>query len=169
MLMMRISYVLFAVRLLVGVAAPRVGQAQVPPLDSVQRAAMIENAMQVTKPAAFVLQHRTDLALSATQVSTLEALAAAQRDSVAVRQARLVRQAQANSAAPAMADAMSWTGAVDETRLRELACQQSAFQAEILLALVRDRRAAAAVLTAEQVAQLPQLQTDDRLKAIKRP
>jgi hypothetical protein len=167
MLIMRISYLLFAVFVLV--AAPRVAHAQVPPLDSVQRAAMIASAEQVSKSAAFVLQHRTELALSATQLSALEGLAAAQRDSVAVRQARLVRQMQANTATTAMLDAMSWTGTVDEAGLREAACQQSTVLAEILLALVRDRRAAAALLTATQVALLPQLQMDDMLKAIQRP
>ena len=158
------------VAVLLGVSVPRTVCAQVrAPFDSVQRAAMIASTMQMTKPADFVLQHRAELALSAAQVSTLEALAVAQSDSMVARQARLVSQLQANPPSSAMLAAASWAGEVDERALRDALCQWSANQAETMLGLARDRRAAAAVLTPTQTARLPQLQTDDLLKAMKRP
>jgi hypothetical protein len=156
--------------LLLGVASPPSILAQGgAALDSVQRIAMMATSLQMSKPANFVLQHRAELALSAAQVSTLEALAVAQADSMVARQARLVLQMRANPPGSAMLAASSWTGEVDERALRDALCQRSGSQAETMLALARDRRAAAAVLTPEQTARLPQLQTDDLLKAIKHP
>ena len=158
------------VALFLGVTIPLTVRGQVSaPFDSVQRAAMMASAMQMKKPAEFVLQHRVELALSAAQVSRLEALAVAQGDSMVARQARLVGQMQANPPSSAMLAAAGWAGEVDERALRDALCQWSANQAETMLGLARDRRAAAAVLTPAQTARLPQLQTDDLLKAIKRP
>jgi hypothetical protein len=158
------------VALFLVVTIPQTVRAQVSaPFDSVQRAAMMASAMQTNKPADFVLQHRTELALSAAQVSRLEALAVAQADSVVARQARLVGQMQANPPSSAMITAAGWVGDVDERTLRDALCQWSANQAETMIGLARDRRAAAAVLTPAQTARLPQLQADDLLKAIKRP
>jgi hypothetical protein len=155
--------------LLLGVASSRSILAQGAALDSAQRVALMANSLQMSKPATFVLQHRAELALSAVQVSALEALAVAQADSLLARQGRLFVQLQANPPAPAMLAAASWTGEVDERALRDEFCQWSGSQAETMLAMARDRRAAAAVLTPEQTARLPQLQTNDLLKAIKRP
>ena len=165
-MMMRIPYLLLAS--VVSVAVPCAVRAQVPTLDSARRAAMLASAMQMNKPAEFVLQHRTELALTAPQVSTLETLVAALRDSATVRQARGVHRLQANPPGAAMMAAMTWSGPVDESALREELCRQSANQVGTLLGLAQDRRAVAAVLTPAQVAQLPQLQTSDLLSAVKR-
>jgi hypothetical protein len=140
-----------------------------PQLDSGQMAALMASAAQMNKPAAFVLLHRADLALTAEQVSSLEALVVAQRDSTVARQSRLVSLTQSNPPSSAMVAAGSWSGELDERALREALCQSSANQAELLLGLARDRRATAAVLTPAQVAQLPALQANDMMKAIKRP
>ena len=156
------------VALFVGVGLPLTVRAQVLPLDSVQRAAMMATVMQQTKPADFVLHHRTELALSGAQVAVLEALAVAQRDSAGVRQARLIGRMQANPPSAVVLAAAGWSGAIDERTLRDALCQQAANQVETMLEMAGDRRAAAAVLTPAQVARLPQLQAGDLLAAIKR-
>jgi hypothetical protein len=163
---MRISFVLFTV--LVSVAVPPSLLSQVTQLDSQQRAAMQAQAEQQIRPAEFVLQHRTDLALTAPQVATLEALAVVQRDSARARQTRAVDRMRTSSTNPALAAAVSWSGPLDEAAVREALCQQSAFQVEIMLGLASDRRAVASVLTPVQVAQLPRIQTDDLMKVLKR-
>ena len=165
-MMMRRPWVLLAT--FFSGAMPCAARAQVPALDSTQRAAMLATATQMNKPAEFVLQHRTELALTAPQVSTLETLVAALRDSATVRQARGVHRLQANPPGAAMMATMAWSGPVDESALREELCRQSANQVDMLLGLAQDRRAVAAVLTPAQVAQLPQLQTSDLLSAVKR-
>jgi hypothetical protein len=155
---------------LLAVAMPMTARAQAStPLDSGRIAAMMASAMQMNRPAGFILQHRVDLSLSTVQVSRLEALVVAQRDSMVARQARLAARMQANPPSSAMLAAASWTGEVDERALRDALCQSSANQAELMLGLARDRRAAAAVLTPAQAARLPQLQAGDMLKAINRP
>ena len=159
-----------AVAVLAGGALPLPVRAQVSAvLDSAHVAAMMANALQMNKPAAFVLQHRSELTLSAAQVSTLEALVGAQRDSASVRQARIIRQMLVNPPSSALVAAAGWSGDIDEAALRAAACRQSATQVELMLAAVGDRRAVAAVLTPAQVAQLPQLQTDAMLKVMQRP
>ena len=149
---------------------PVTAQAQAIPLpDSAQMAAMMANAMQMNKPAAFVLQHRIDLALSAEQVSSLEALVVAQRDSMVARQTRIANSTRATPPSSAMLAVGSWKGEIDERGLRDATCQSSANQAELLIGLAGDRRATAAVLTPEQVARLPRLEANDMMKAMRRP
>ncbi len=164
---MRIPLVLFT--LLVGVVVPTPLLSQVTPPDAPQRAAMQAQAEQQLRPAEFVLQHRTDLALTAPQVATLEALAIVQRDSARVRQARIVDRMRTNATSSALAAAVSWSGPVDEAAVRDALCQQSSVQLEITLGLAADRRAVASALTPDQVARLPRIQSDDLMKALKRP
>lgn len=159
-----------ALALLLGVTIPLTARAQaIAPIDSSQVAAMMAKAMQLSKPASFVLQHRAELALSAVQVATLDGLAIAQADSMVVRQARIVAQMQGNPPSSAMLAAASWAGDVDERALRDALCQSSTNQADLMIGLARDRRAIAAVLTSAQIALLPQLQSNEMLKAFKRP
>lgn len=164
---MRIPFVLFTV--LAGVAVPPPLLSQGPPLDPQQRAAMQAQAEQQTRPAEFVLLHRTDLELTASQVATLETLALVQRDSARARQARAVDRMRTTSTNSALAAAVSWDGPVDEAAVRDALCQQSAVQVEVMLGLAADRRAVASVLTPVQVARLPRIQSDDLMKAWKRP
>ena len=139
------------------------------PLDSAQRAAMMATALEAGKPAAFVLQHASELALSPTQVAALKALAVVQRDSTSAREARLVTRMQSTIPSPAMIALGSWTGDIDEPLLRDALCQQSTNQLDLMLGLAWDRRAVAALLTPAQVSQLPQLQISDMMKAVGRP
>lgn len=163
---MRISLLLFT--LLVGGAVPTPLLCQVE-VDPQQRAAMQAQAEQQTKPAEFVLQHRADLDLTAPQIAALETLVVAQRDSARARQARMADRMRTRSTNPALAAAVGWTGPVDEAAVRDALCQQSAFQVEVMLGLAADRRSVASVLTPVQVAQLPRIQMDDLMKAVKRP
>ena len=164
---MRISFVLFT--MLMGVAMPSPLLAQATQPDPQQIADMQARAAQQMKPAEFVLQYRTDLGLTAPQVAALELLAVAQRDSARARQAHAVDRMRANSTNPALAAAVSWSGPVDEAALRDAMCRQSAAQSESMLGLAADRRAVASVLTPGQVAQLPRIQADDLMKALKQP
>jgi hypothetical protein len=162
--------VLTSMALLLGVTLPQTARAQVAaPFDSAQLAALMASAMQVIKPARFVLQHRTELALSAAQVSALEVLAVAQGDSMVARQTRLANRMRAKPPSSAVLAAASWVGDVDDSALRAALCELSTDQAEMMLGLALDRRAAAAVLTPGQTVLLPQLLADDLLKAVKRP
>ena len=161
---------LLAVFLIAGLTAPLAGGAQSQlALDSAQQAASMAVAMQVNKPAAFVLQHRAELGLTPVQVAALEALAQAQRDSTLARQTRYASRMQANPPSAVMVAMGSWTGEIEESALRDGLCQQSANTVDVILGLARDRRATAALLTAEQVAQLPGLHMGDLMTAIKRP
>jgi hypothetical protein len=159
-----------AVAVLLGVAIPATAHGQgIGSLDSSQVAAMMANAMQMNKPASFILLHRAELALSEAQVSRLEALVIAQRDSMVARQARMAERMRTNPPSAAMLAAGTWTGDVDERGVRESMCQSSVGQADMMLGIMRDRRAAAAVLTPVQAARLPQLEASDMLKALRRP
>jgi hypothetical protein len=139
------------------------------PLDSTQTAALMATSLQASKAAAFVLQHATELELNPTQVSAIEALAVAQRDSATERGARLVTRMKAYPPSAAMIAVSSWTGDIDEAELRDALRQQSENQLDLMLGLAWDRRAVAALLSPAQVAQLPRLQAADMMKAIKRP
>lgn len=161
---------ILVVGLFAGLAAPLsvAAQSQLPP-DSAQLAAFSAAAAQANKPAAFVLQHRTELELTPPQVAALEALAQAQRDSAVARQARYVNLMLGTPPSAAMVAAGSWTGEIDESALRDALCQQSANTVDFVLGLARDRRATAALLTAIQAARLSDLQLSDLFTAIKRP
>ena len=136
--------------------------------DSAMRASMSTAAMKLNQPADFVLGHRDDLALSTEQVSKLNALARAMRDSAGVRQARMMSRMRDQKPTPATVAVGGWSGSIDEKALREEMCRSSANTVELVLALAHDRRAVAALLTPEQVKKLPQIQTADMMKAMKR-
>ena len=154
----------------VSVAVPLTVRAQAPvALDSSQLMSMMANAMEMNKPAKFVLRHRSELALSAPQVTRLESLVLAQADSVNARQARRLAQLRQSPPSASSVDFSRWSGDVDERALRDAACRSSVAQAEIMVGLARDRRAAAAVLTPAQRDQLPRLEASDRMAAMKRP
>jgi Spy/CpxP family protein refolding chaperone len=147
------------------VVAPRILPAQLPTITPERQAAVMEMGRLLNEPARFVLQHRTDLALSDAQVSSLEQLAAALRDSSAARMARSIRDAQKLGAAKGLSQSMEWSGPIDEGAIRAAMRKQSEKQAELMIASARDRRLVAAVLTAEQRAKLPQLQLAEMTKA----
>lgn len=153
----------------VGLTAATTASAQgLAMLDSAKQASMMDAAMKWNQPAEFVLGHRAELALSTDQVSKLNALTRALRDSAGVRQARMLARAKGQKPSPAIMAAAAWSGPIDEKALREETCKQSANSVEITLALAHDRRATAALLTAEQVQKLPQLQRAEMMKAMKR-
>jgi hypothetical protein len=140
--------------------------------DSAQMVAAASNAMRMMKPAQFVLDHKTDLALSPEQVSFLEYLVVAQRDSAVARQTRQMTQMQASNAkrpTSSLVSAMAWTGTIDEQAIKDGACQQSAMQAEIMLNLSRDRHAVGAILTPAQIEKMPMVEAGDMMKAMKKP
>lgn len=144
---------------------PRISVAQQPALSPERQAAVLEAGRFISDPAQFVLQHRQELALTPTQVTSLEQLATALRDSASARTALRMRQALQAAQQPGLANVMEWSGPIDESAIREAMREQSALQADYLLASARDRRAVGALLTGEQRAQLPQLQTAEMLKA----
>jgi hypothetical protein len=151
--------------LLLLVATPCVVDAQLPTITPERRAALAEANRLSSVPAEFVLKHRTALALTGAQVASLETLASALRDSTAARMARQMREAGKFASAPGLANAAAWTGPVDEAAIRDVMRQQSEMTAALMIAIARDRRAVAALLTPAQQAQLLQLQTEEMLKA----
>ena len=140
--------------------------------DSSQIMSMMANSMRLLKPARFVLDHKADLALTPEQVSLLEHLVVAQRDSASVRQTRLIALTHTTTAKLPLNGflaAMQWTGTADEQAIKDSACQQSVVQAEGLINLVRDRHAVGAVLTPAQIAQLPMMEASDMMNGMKKP
>jgi hypothetical protein len=136
--------------------------------DSAQIAAVMANSMRMLTPAVFVLDHKTELALSPEQVQFLEFLVGAERDSAAVRQTRMMAMMQdqmAKRPRPSV-QLSTWTGPIDEQQIRDEACQQSKGQAESIVGMMRDRRAVSAVLTPAQVAQLTTLEGKDMMNAM---
>jgi hypothetical protein len=139
--------------------------------DSSQIMSMMANSMRLLKPAQFVLDHRTDLTLTPEQISLLEFLVVAQRDSAVARQARMMEAFRASSQRnpSSAAAAMAWTGMIDEQAIRERACEQSANQAETMINVARDRHAVGAILTPAQVAKMPSVEAGDLMKAMQKP
>lgn len=147
------------------VFVPRIASAQQPALSPERQASVREAARLLNDPVQFVLQHRQELALTQAQVAALAQLATALRDSTSVRTTLRLQQAQHTAQHPGLASVMQWVGPIDEAAIREAMRQQSAMQAEIMIASARDRRAVGALLSEAQRAQLPQLQTAEMLKA----
>jgi hypothetical protein len=137
--------------------------------DSAQMAAVMANSMRMLKPAVFVLDHKTELALSPEQVQFLEFLVGAERDSADVRQARMIAMMQDQLAKrPRPAVSMStWTGPIDEQQIRDEACQRSQAQSESIVGMMRDRHAVGAILTPAQVGQLTTLEQHDMMNAMR--
>jgi TonB family protein len=139
-------------------------------MDSTQMANVMRNSMAMMRPAELVLEHRAELALTTDQVTRLEAIAAAQRDSQAVRQRRMVvEMRERNTKLTDRSGIMAWTGPVDEQAIREVARIQSGAQAEALINLVRDRHAAGAVLTPSQLVLIPRLEAGAMMRGVMRP
>jgi Spy/CpxP family protein refolding chaperone len=138
---------------------PHLLQSQPPTVSPERQAAIVAATRSVNDPVAFVLKHRQELALTDLQIAL--------RDSSAARTALRMRQAQANIALPGLASAMEWGGPVDEQAIRDAARQQSALQAEFLIATARDRRAVGVLLTPEQRAQLPEIESAEIAKAVR--
>ena len=155
----------FFLSVLLLVFVPRITRAQQPVLSPERQAAVLEAGRLLNDPVQFVLQHRQELALTETQVASLEKLGLALRDSTSARTARRLQQAQETAKQPGLVNVMEWTGPIDESAIREAMRQQSAMQADIMIASARDRRAVGALLSAEQRAQMPQLQMSEMMKA----
>jgi competence protein ComGC len=155
----------FFLSVLLLVFVPRITRAQQSVLSPDRQAAILEAGRLLNDPVQFVLQYRQELALTKTQVTSLEQLATALRDSTSARTALRVQQAQQTAKQPGFANVMEFTGPIDESAIRETMRQQSAMQADIMIASARDRRAVGALLSAEQRAQLPHLQMSEMMKA----
>jgi hypothetical protein len=156
--------------LLASLAAPAAVYAQArPTLDSTQMAALTANAMRALRPVDFVLDFKDELGLTATQQAALRTLSLALTDSASARQTRMMNRMLENPPSPALSALTSWTSDVDEKTVRSELMKQYEGMIESSLALFRDRRAVAALLTPEQAARLPELEMQNRLRAIKRP
>lgn len=160
--------VVVSVAVLLFALPPRAVQSQPPAITPERQAAITEASRRLNDPVQFVLQHRAELGLTSAQVSALEKMGTALRDSSSARAALLLAQSQKNATLPGMANAMEWSGPIDEPAIRESARQQSAIQAEIMLATARDRRSVGALLNPEQRMRLPQLQLAAMRKAAQR-
>lgn len=139
-------------------------QAQSVP-DSVGMAAALSSGRRLLLPAEFVLAHRTDLGLAPAQVSAVESLVRAQADSVTIRMERRMRLTMPTSRAEA--GFMTWSGPIDESAIRESARLASEGQAQMLIDIAKDRHVVAAVLTADQLSKLPQLESADMMKSMR--
>ena len=139
--------------------------------DSAQMANMMARSMKQLKPAELVLGYKDQLALTPEQVGFLQMLVKAQQDSQAVRQERMMGRmmTEATPRSAAVITSMSWSGPVDEAALREQACAQAQRSVDATIGLAHDRHAVGAVLTAEQLRRLPQLESQAMMDAMKRP
>ncbi len=139
-------------------------QAQSVP-DSAGMAAVLSSGMRMLVPAQFVLDHRAELQLAPVQVSAVESLVRAQTDSIKVRIERRMNLTPPPSRA--QTGFISWSGAIDESAIRESARLPSEGQAQMLIDIARDRHVVAAVLTADQLAKLPRLESADMMKSMR--
>jgi hypothetical protein len=114
-------------------------------------------------PAQWVLSHKDDLKLTADQSKQFAALALAQTDSQKARMQRIERSGTVARGAAMGKTLQDWEGPVDEKGIRALSREQADFQADMMLGLIRDRRAVGKLLTAAQRAQLPALEQKDMM------
>lgn len=150
---------------LAAVLSPCLVGAQQTKISAGQQQAVMEAGRRISAPVEFVLLHRNELRLTRAQVAAVEKLGAVLRDSAAARQGRMMREGVQLMSAPAMRSVADWEGAVDEAGIRSVMAKQSEYQAAQMIAMAKDRRAVAALLTPEQRAQLPQLQNAEMLNA----
>lgn len=139
--------------------------------DSAQMGMLMARALRQLQPAQFVLDHRAELSLTPEQVPFLESLVLAQVDSGRVRNARRLATALAvarNPVAVRAGGAMTWTGAIDETAIREMSRAQAEQSAEIQIDMAHDRHAVGAVLTPSQVSMLSRIEAFDMMSAVGR-
>ena len=137
-------------------------RAQVGKVSAADSALLVQrraNAVKILAPARFALEKKSELGLDATQVSALQRLAVALDDSASVRRTRGMKLMQSRNpnASVTAKSAASWTGAIDEAGIRGDYCQQSEYQADAMIGLVRDRHMVGAVLTPAQRTQLEQI------------
>jgi hypothetical protein len=141
--------------LFVAAFLPALAHTQQPPVAGARGPAAAEPASPLAAPAEFVLRHRAELVLTDAQVSSLQKLAIALRDSAAARGARAL---EASRSRPRVADRFKWSGPIDEAAFLEFARWDALQMAESTINTERDRRLIGAVLTSEQRAQLPALE-----------
>lgn len=152
---------------IIGIAACFVGmlaQAQSAP-DSAGMIAALSNGMRLLAPAQFVLDHRTELALTPEQVPFLESLVRAQADSMRVRVRR--RMSMTTTTSLDATGFMSWSGPIDEQAIRVAARVASDGQAQVQIDIAKDRHVVGAVLTPDQLAMLPRLESADMMKSVR--
>lgn len=142
--------------------------AQRPAADSAAVASVMVAGIRLLHPAQLVLDHRDELSLTADQVTRIEALVLAQRDSEAVRQRRfsdaITEQMISQAGHPSAV--MSWTGSVDEEAIRAEARRTAEREAEFMINSTRDRHAVGAVLTPLQLALLPRIQMAELMRGM---
>ena len=151
---------------ILAVAACFVGmlaQAQVAP-DSKGMVAALSSGMRLLAPAQFVLDHRVELALTPEQVPILESLVRAQADSMMVR---VRRRVSTTPPSPTATEFMSWSGPINEQVIREAARLASDGQAQVQIDIAKDRHVVGAVLTPDQLAILPRLESGDMMKLVR--
>ncbi|CAN5814409.1 hypothetical protein BH11GEM2_BH11GEM2_28150 [soil metagenome] len=139
-------------------------------LDSAQMSGMMGSAMRRMQPAQFVLDHRTELALSPEQVPFMESLVLAHADSTRVRSARRMAIARTAARDPLAARAggvMAWTGAIDEGAIREASRQQAEQAAQYQIDVARDRHAVGALLTPSQLSMIARIEASEMMSGIR--
>jgi hypothetical protein len=159
---------------LCGSTAPLVAQvapsSMFPQADPAKMAAIAANSQRTMRPASFVLSHKSELALTPRQVEQLDLLVRVEEDSAAVRSfrlealtARMMEKRQAENTTPVI----GWDGPVDESRLRNEACEQAGLTTEAMINLYRDRRAVGKILTGKQVNIAMELEMSDMMRILK--
>ncbi len=138
----------------------------IPQADPAMMAAIAANSQRTMKPASYALSHKSELALTPQQVEQIDLLARAEEDSATVRSIGLVAR-MARLMAKRQADdtqQSGWSGPINESQLRDDACEQSRLAAEVMLNLYRDRQAVGKFLTGKQVNLLKGLEVDDVMR-----
>ena len=108
-------------------------------------------------PATLALMMKQELGLGPKQVEAVEALARAERDSNQMWLSRVMSGPE-SARSKERAARTSWTGPIDETKIRAAACEQARRQADLAIGIMRERHALGAVLSADQRRQYEQLQ-----------
>jgi Spy/CpxP family protein refolding chaperone len=141
---------------------------RMPPTDAQMAAAAI-GARKMSHPAELVLDFKKELNLRADQITELEKLVLAQRDSEMARLSRPNPFAGASMRNPGTMAMVDWASPIDEKAIREFACEQSKATSEIMLNMIRDQHAVGAVLTEAQRTQIPMLQAKAMMSSMKQP
>ncbi len=125
--------------------------------------------MRLQHPAEWVLEARADLNLRPDQITQLENLVLAQRDSQSVRMTRMM-SSMSRPRVSALTTAMTdWASPINEQAIRDAACEQSRSMSESMLNLIRDQHAVGAILTEAQRVQLPAIQSKMMMSGMPKP
>jgi hypothetical protein len=141
--------------------------------DSAQQVAALAAGMRMRAPAAFALSMKQEIGLTPEQVAAVEALVPIEADSQRVRMRRMLERNQERArerpgAVVATAQAMmSWTDPIDEAAIRASACEQSQAQSDLMIGMMRDRRALGVLLTPMQRHELDRLQGELMTRAFR--